>query len=60
MPFSGGRWGLRKRLEAFVDGFREQGIKHNCKLFSPYVGLNLYNGALDCVPLVYEYTEAIL
>lgn len=46
MPFSGGRWGLRKRLEAFVEGFREQGRKNICKLFSPYIGLNLYNGAL--------------
>lgn len=50
LPFSGGRWGLPKRLEAFVEGFR--------KLFSPYIGLNLYNGALDCVALV--NTEAIL
>lgn len=49
--------GLLKRLEALVEGFREQGRKRNSKLFSPYIDLNLYNGALDCVPLV--NTEAI-
>lgn len=39
MPFPGGRRGLRKRLEVlFVEGFCEQGRKHNKLARFPYDG----------------------